>query len=151
MEHVEFTYTAGMDREEAEARLREAETGVLALADGDEAYAIPLAHYYDGGDSVVFRLGVTGDSEKAAFIESTTRACYVVYGYTSPDDSWSVLVRGTVRPVTPGDERFDVAEVNRAFPELRIFDEDVSEMEVRLFELEIDSITGRETVETKDR
>jgi len=147
MEHVEFTYTAGMDREAAEECLRETETGVLGLADGDEAYAIPLAHHYQGGDSIVFRLGVDDDSEKVAFLESTERACYVVYGYESPERSWSVLVRGTIRPVSPGDERFDVAEINRQFPDLRIFDEDVAELDVRLFELRADTITGRKTVE----
>ena len=146
MEHVEYTYTAGMDQEAVEERLRETETGVLSLADGDEAYAIPLAHHYEGGDSIVFRLGVDAGSEKLAFIESTDRACYVVYGYDDPEHSWSVLVRGTIRPITSGDERFDVAEVNRQFPDVRVFDEDVEDLEIRLFELHVDAITGRETL-----
>lgn len=147
MEHVEYVHTAGMDREEAEAHLREAETGVLSLADGDEAYGIPLAHHYEGGDSVVFRLGVDADSEKVAFLESTERACYVVYGYESPRRSWSVLLRGSVHALSPDDERFDVAEINRQYPVLRIFDEDVADLEVRLFELQADAVTGRKTVE----
>jgi nitroimidazol reductase NimA-like FMN-containing flavoprotein (pyridoxamine 5'-phosphate oxidase superfamily) len=147
MEHVEFTHTVGMDREAAEERLRETETGVLSLADGDEAYAVPLAHHYEGGDSVFFRLGVQEGSEKVAFLESTDRACYVVYGYESAEDSWSVMVRGTVHPVSSGDERFDVAEVNRQYPAIQIFDEDVEDLEIRLFELRADAVTGRVTVE----
>ena len=147
MEHVEYVHTAGMDRDAVEARLRETETGVLSLADGDEAYGLPMAHYYEGGDSIVFRLGVDDDSEKVAFLESTERACYVVYSYESPERSWSVLARGEIHPLSAGDERFDVAEINRQFPDLRIFDEDVAELDVRLFELRADTITGRKTVE----
>jgi len=147
MEHVEYVHTAGMDRDAVETRLRETDTGVLSLADGDEAYGLPMAHYYESGDSIVFRLGVDADSEKVAFLESTDRACYVVYGYDSPERSWSVLVRGSIHPLSPGDEQFDVAEVNRQFPDIRIFDEDVEDLDVRLFELRADSITGRETVE----
>ena len=148
MEHVEFTHTTGMDRAEAESRLMEAETGVLSLADGDEAYAIPLAHHYEGGDSVVFRLGVDAESEKAGYLDSTAHATYVVYHYEDPEDSWSVLVRGPIRAISEGDERFDVAEINRQYPDIRIFDEDVAELEVRLYELRIESLTGRKTLES---
>ena len=147
MEHVEFTYTTGMGREEAEERLREAETGVLSLAGDGEAYGLPLAHHYEGGDAVVFRLGVDETSEKVAFVESTERASYVVYGYDSPEHSWSVIVQGPIHPVSPSDERFDVAEINRQYPDIRIFDEDVAEIEIQLYELRIESITGRKTVE----
>lgn len=148
MEHVEYIYTAGMDRETAEQRLRETETGVLSFADGDDAYAIPLAHHYEGGDSVFFRLGVDEDSEKVDYIEATDRACYVVYGFDAHDDSWSVLVRGEISPVSTGDERFDVAEINQQYPEIRVFDEDVAELEIRLYELRVETITGRMTVES---
>ena len=147
MEHVEFTYTAGMDREAVEERLRETETGVLSLADGDEAYAIPLAHHYEGGDSIVFRLGVGVDSEKVAFLESTERACYVVYGYGPEGGGWSVLARGEIHPLSAGDERFDVAEINRQFPVVPVFDEDVADLEVVLFELRVDAMTGRRSIE----
>ena len=147
MEHVEFTYTTGMGREEAERRLREAETGVLSLAAGGDAYGIPLAHHYEGGDSVLFRLGVDDDSEKADYMAATERACYVVYGYESHDRSWSVLVRGPIEQVSAGEEDLDVAEVNRQYPEIRVFDEDVESMEIQLFELDAESITGRSTLE----
>lgn len=44
-EHVGFTYTAGMDEERVKKRLKAAETGVLALADGSDAYAVPLTFF----------------------------------------------------------------------------------------------------------
>lgn len=146
MDHVDFTYTAGMDRDDVEERLRETETGVLSLVDGDEAYGIPLAYYYEGGDSLLFRLGRVEDSEKIAAIESTGRACFVVYDYASPTESWSVLARGELRQVPADDPRYDDAEMNRHFPDLRVFDEAIDEVELMLYELWMDEVTGRETV-----
>jgi nitroimidazol reductase NimA-like FMN-containing flavoprotein (pyridoxamine 5'-phosphate oxidase superfamily) len=37
------------------------ETGVLSLARGEEAYAVPLVHYYDG-QQLYFRLGRADDT-----------------------------------------------------------------------------------------
>jgi nitroimidazol reductase NimA-like FMN-containing flavoprotein (pyridoxamine 5'-phosphate oxidase superfamily) len=146
MEHVEFTYTAGMDEETVKARLEDAETGVLALADGSDAYAVPLAFFYDGGDSILLRLGRFTGSEKMAYVEATGRVCFVVYDYRAPRDSWSVLVTGELHAVPTEDERFDDAEINRRFPDLRVFDEDVAELEIELYELRIETMTGRETL-----
>ena len=146
MEHVDFTYTAGMDEAQVDQRLRDTETGVLSLADDDDAYAIPLAFHYDGGDALLLRLGRFADSEKMAYLESTRRACFVLYGYESPRESWSVLVTGELHPVPPGDDRYEDAAVNRAFPDLRVFDEDVAEIEIELYELRMETVTGRETL-----
>lgn len=146
MDHVEFTHTAGLDRATVEARLRAAETGVLALSEGEDAYGVPLAFFYDGGDALLFRLGRDDDSEKIEAIDATGRACFVVYDYTSPAESWSILVRGTLEVVPGGDPRYDDAEINRHFPHLRVFDEALDDVEVVLYELRMDEVTGRETV-----
>jgi len=147
MDHVEFTHTAGLARETVDQRLRAADTGVLALADGDDAYAVPLAFFYSGGDTILFRVGRVADSEKIAYIESTGRACFVVYDYVSEMESWSVLVRGELSEVPPDDPRYDDAKINRRFPDLRVFDEAIDDIEVVLYELEMASITGRATLE----
>lgn len=146
MDHVEFTYTAGMDRDTVEQRLREAETGVLSLADGDDAYGIPLAHHYDGGDAILLRLGTDADSDKMAFVNATDRASFLVYDYAAPADSWSVLAIGTLHAV-PEADRPDDAELNRWFPAIRVFDEAIDELDIALYELRIERLTGRETVE----
>lgn len=146
MDQTEFTYTAGMDPETVERRLRESATGVLSLADGGDAYAVPLAYHYDGGDTILFRLGSDADSEKLAFLEATDRACFVVYDYTSPTDSWSVLATGRLRLV-PEADRPEAAEINRRFPALRVFDEAIDDVTIELFELRVERLTGRETVE----
>jgi len=148
MEHVEFTYTGGLDREVVQERLASAETGVLALAEDGDAYAIPLAFHYDGEDAILLRLGEFEGSEKMSHIAATERACFVVYDYASPTDSWSVLVTGPLVRVPEDEERFDDAEINRRFPDIRVFDQDIAEVDVVLYELRIESMTGRETVES---
>lgn len=152
MKHVEYAYTAGMDDAELEERLRAAETGVLALADEGDAYAVPLAHYYDG-ESLYFRLGETDGSTKMAFLESTGTACYVLYGAEPTDDprgldSWSVVVTGSLSRVPRSEHgRFDTAEINRRFSPIRIFDEAIEDVEIAVVELDVESVTGRTTVE----
>jgi len=150
MDNIEYAYTLGMDDAAVEERLETAETGVLALSDGDDSYAIPLAHYYDG-ERLYFRLGVTDGSRKQQYLETTDTASYVLYGTADTDDprgidSWSVLVTGHLTELPESEyERFDTAEINRAFSPIRVFDEDVEEMDIVIVELEIESITGRHT------
>lgn len=150
MDHIDYAYTFGMDADALETRLRETETGVLALSRGNESYAFPVAHHYDG-EAFYFRLGVTEGSEKRAFLEATETACYVVYGTEATDDpreidSWSVLVTGQLSEVPASErDRFDTAQINRNFSPIRVFDEAIDEIEITIVELTIDSITGRTT------
>jgi hypothetical protein len=142
MEHIEYVYTVGMPESDVERHLREAETGVLSLADGSRAYAVPVhCHYQAGG--VLFRLSDDDDSEKLAFLDATTEACFVVYGATN-GESWSVVVRGSIGPVEDP-ERYDAAAINERFGPVRIFDEDVGDTAIELFELRAASVTGRKT------
>lgn len=129
-----------MTESDVERHLRTAETGVLSLADGGRAYALPVHCHYDGA-TVAFRLSDDGDSEKLAFLEATTEACFVCYGATN-GESWSVLVRGDVTERT---SEVDPTTVNERFGPTRIFDEDIGSTEVRLYELVPTSVTGRKT------
>lgn len=150
MDHVEYAHTRGMDDEEVEHRLRTAETGVLALADDGDAYAVPLAHYYDG-EALYFRLGETEGSEKETFLRSTGTACYVLYGAESTEDprgldSWSVLITGPVSELPSSEhDRFDTAEINRRFAPIRVFDEAIEDVEITIVRLDVETITGRTT------
>jgi nitroimidazol reductase NimA-like FMN-containing flavoprotein (pyridoxamine 5'-phosphate oxidase superfamily) len=150
MKHVEYAYTSGMDDSEIEERLETAETGVLSLASDDDAYAIPLAHYYED-DSVYFRLGETAGSTKRAFWETTETACYVLYGAEPTDDprgleSWSVIVRGPLTELSASErDRFDTAEINRHFSPIRVFDEAIEDIDITIVELDVETITGRQT------
>ena len=143
LDHVEFVYTTGMDEAEVEGYLADATTGTLALADGDEAYALPMAIHWDG-TRLLLRLGARPESHKLAFLETTTTATVVCYAYEDPADSWSVLVRGPVVELA-GDE-YDDARINELFPPLRIFDEDTAALDPVVYALEPEEITGRRTV-----
>ncbi|WP_440991810.1 pyridoxamine 5'-phosphate oxidase family protein [Haloarchaeobius baliensis] len=150
MEHIEYAYTHGMDDEEIAERLQAEGTGVLSLADDDDAYGIPLAHYYDGED-LYFRLGMTEDSHKRELLDGGGAVSYVVYGADETEDprgidSWSVMVEGSLSRIPESDhDRFDTAEINRRFSPIRVFDEDIEEIEIVIVRLDADSVTGRRT------
>ncbi|WP_126664310.1 pyridoxamine 5'-phosphate oxidase family protein [Haloterrigena salifodinae] len=145
MDRVEYVYTIGMTDEEVEDRLERVDTGVLALAADGDAYAVPVAHHYDAG-SLYVRLSTDGSSTKLSHLEDTETACFTMYDVSGSGDSWSIVVTGPLRKLT-GRERaqFDETTVNESFLELRIFDEDVAAVDLEIYELEIESITGRRT------
>ena len=150
MDHVEYAYTHGMDDAEVDERLHTSQTGVLSLAKGSDAYAVPLAHFYDG-EKLYFRLGNVENSKKQEFLETTEAACYVLYDTEPTEDpkelkSWSVLVTGQLNEVPKSEhDRFDTAAINRDFTPIRVFAEAIEDVEITIVELEIDTITGRST------
>ena len=142
MERIAYVETIGMTEHELEDHLRGVETGVLALADGGDAYAVPVSFRYDEG-RFLLRMTDDGDSEKLAFLRATESATFVAFGQDGTD-SWSVLARGPIAEL--GDEEARaLREDPEAFGAVRVFDEDPSEIDVRLFELEAESLTGRRT------
>jgi nitroimidazol reductase NimA-like FMN-containing flavoprotein (pyridoxamine 5'-phosphate oxidase superfamily) len=142
MDNVEYVYTVGMEEAEVARRLRETGHGVLALADGGDAYAVPLHYHYDG-ERLVIRMSDEPDSEKVARAETTEEATFVVYGVEG-EDSWSVLVRG---PLARLEEDLDDAALNERFAPFRLFDEAVGDVEMATYELRPTSVTGRRTVD----
>jgi nitroimidazol reductase NimA-like FMN-containing flavoprotein (pyridoxamine 5'-phosphate oxidase superfamily) len=142
MEHAEYVYTSGLSESDVDEYLRAGDHGVLGLADGNDAYAVPLSYHYDG-DRFLLRVSEHDDSEKERFIETTETATFVCYE-ASTAESWSVHVRGPLR-----EWRADVDEktLNEWFPPFRLFDEAVESVGFSLYELEMESITGRKTVE----
>ena len=147
MDHVESVYTGGIDADEVDDLLRDRDHGVLSLARDDEAYAVPVNYHYDG-ERVRFRLGADAESTKIAFADRTTTATLVVYDVTASGEAWSVLVRGSIDRLTEA-ERGAVtdAEINEDFPPFHLFDETVESVDIALYELIPDEITGRRTVE----
>lgn len=140
MEHVEYVYTVGMTDAELAERLREGEVGVLSLADGGDAYAVPVDYHYDG-ESLVVRLSDREDSTKMEYVEATETATLVVHERVSDDESWSVLVRGRLQKLPSETDR----EINEQFEPFRLFNEDIEDVEVVVYELEMTKVTGRRT------
>ena len=145
LDHVEYVYTIGMDRAAVEDRLAAAPTGVLALAREGEAYAVPLAIHWDG-ERVLLRLGAHAESDKLAFLEATTTATLVCYGYTDDDHSWSVVVRGPLTVLgAPPEAGLDDATLAESFPPLRVFDESIDDVDPLVVALDPTEVTGRRT------
>ena len=147
MDHVEYVYTAGMDGEEIDRRLRECGHGVLALARGNDAYGIPLNYCYDGNRLFV-RFGESADSEKLDYANETGTATLVVYDASDEPNSWSVIVRGQLRRLDEEERAaFTESDLNEAFPPFRLFDETVECVDIAIFELVPEAVAGRKTIE----
>ena len=143
MEHVEYVYTSGMSESKVDSRLRGGEHGVLGLANGDDAYAVPLSYHYDG-DRLLLRVSEhDGDGEKGRFLETTDTATFVCYE-ASTDESWSVHVRG---PIRRWERTVDEATLNEWFQPFRLFDEAVENVAFALYELRMETVIGRTTVD----
>jgi nitroimidazol reductase NimA-like FMN-containing flavoprotein (pyridoxamine 5'-phosphate oxidase superfamily) len=143
MGHVEYVYTSGMNESDIDAHLRAGEHGVLGLADDNDAYAIPLSYHYDG-DRFLLRVSEHDhDSEKGRFLQTTDTATFVCYE-ASTDESWSIHVRG---PIQKREEDVDEATLNKWFQPFRLFDEAVEGVEFSLYELQMETVIGRKTVE----
>jgi hypothetical protein len=142
MDHISYVETLGMSERELADHLHGVEAGVLALADGGDAYAVPVSFRYDEG-RFLLRLTDDGDSEKVAFVRATDSATFVAFG-ADGTDSWSVLARGPLVEPDDGEVAALLAEPD-SFGPVRVFDEAVSDVEVRVFELLAESVTGRRT------
>jgi nitroimidazol reductase NimA-like FMN-containing flavoprotein (pyridoxamine 5'-phosphate oxidase superfamily) len=139
MRNVSFVYTLGMSEDEVGEYLSRAETGVLSLAKGDEAYGVPVHVFFDGED-VFVRLGEHDDSEKFEFLDATASASLVVYDATD-EESWSVLLRGEL--VREGEA--SVESLNERFGPMRVFGETVQDLDAVLYRLDVERVTGRRT------
>jgi nitroimidazol reductase NimA-like FMN-containing flavoprotein (pyridoxamine 5'-phosphate oxidase superfamily) len=143
MDQINYVYTAGMNQVEVDEKLAAGEHGILALADGSDAYAIPLSYHYDG-ERLLLRVSEHDRSEKQQFLETTDTATFVCYEGTTRE-SWSIHVRGTVREWK---RDVDDATINDWFPPFRLFDEAIEEIEFVLYELEMDVCLGRKTIKS---
>ncbi len=147
MEHVEYVYTEGIDEEEIGRLLKERGHGVLALTRDDDAYAVPLNYLYDGSRLLV-RVSDEPESTKMAYAESTETATFIVYEIDEAGNSWSVMIRGEIRPLSAEEQaRFTATEINEQFPPFRLFNEAVPEVEMLFYELNPYKIIGRKTTD----
>jgi nitroimidazol reductase NimA-like FMN-containing flavoprotein (pyridoxamine 5'-phosphate oxidase superfamily) len=147
MDHIQYRYTAGMTDSEVDRRLEEGRAGVLSLARGDEAYAVPVSYHWDDR-TVFFRLGTEDDdSRKLDFIDATETASFLVYDLEG-EDSWSVLATGPLRAIPdPAAAGYDAATMNDRFAPLRMFDETIPDVELVLYAMDVRELTGRRTVD----
>ncbi|MFC6872249.1 pyridoxamine 5'-phosphate oxidase family protein [Halobellus marinus] len=89
-----------MSDAEIDEFLRDQGTGVLSLADGNNAYAVPISFGYERGRAVFAYWQFGDESEKLAYSEATERACLAVYDIESQFEWRSVLAFGSLRELT---------------------------------------------------
>lgn len=140
MEGIRYVYTFGMQQADIEARLANNENGVLSLANDGAAYALPISYIYEDGQ-LFLRLTHHPNSKKMSYLETTTEACFLLYGYEDDDSSWSVVATGELRDVP----EFDLETFNERFPSVRVFDEPIDDIELDVWVLDVEEITGRVT------
>lgn len=133
-----------LDALEIAAFLEHRQTGVLALARADTAYAVPVSYAYDEtGPALYFRLGYTEDSQKRAYLEAAAQASFVVYGRT--DEGWkSVVAIGPIEEVSETALDTAITEAVRELdiPYFTVHDRSASDLEFHLVRLDIETLSG---------
>ncbi|MHC3436654.1 pyridoxamine 5'-phosphate oxidase family protein [Natrialbaceae archaeon A-gly3] len=134
--------SARMTDEEIAEFLTEQGVGLLALADGGDAYAIPISFGYDGERAVFSYWHFGTETAKEEYTEATRRACLAVYDVHSPVKWRSVLAFGELEEIPPGrwDELGELIDDNAWSP-------DVSPIgnrgpTITGYEMEIEEVSG---------
>lgn len=134
-----------MSPTEVDDLLSRHETGVLTLARADDPYATPISYGYDtDARSFYLRLVSTPESEKRRFLTSSPRTRLVVYEEADPFYA-SVVADGTLEQISS--EELTVAHVERygeaKRPLFEIWAESKRDLDIQLFELDPEELTGR--------
>lgn len=123
-----------MTDDEIDARLRQAGTGVLSLADGAETYAVPESFGYDG-DALYFQFVSEADSRKRSFVETTETATFTLF---TERPARSVIVRGAIHPVPDWDRpaATEAIAANATIPHLNVsLDTPLEDLRMDLYRL----------------
>lgn len=133
--------------EEIDAFLSRCETGVLSLARGDEPYAIPISYGYDADSRRLYlRLVSLPDSEKRAFLTSEPAARLVVYDGDDEGTRYtSVVIEGVLERIDESELSVETIEQfgRTRRPLFEIWAADRSEVNIELYRLDPDTISGR--------
>jgi len=137
---------------ETDALLARHETGVLALARGDEPYAVPISYGYDAERRRFYlRLVSTPESEKRAFLTSSPQTRLVVYEEDG-DTYRSVVASGQLEAVEPEEltvERIEqYGETKR--PLFEIWGQAKPDLDIQLYELDPEELSGRKVQIERD-
>lgn len=128
------------------------ETGVLSLARNDEPYAIPISYGYDPDHRRFYmRLVSTPKSRKREFLSSSPSVRLVVY---EEDDQIyrSVIADGSLEHVTMDEMTTErIVQYGQAKrPLFEIWGESKRDLDINLYELDADSLSGRRIELTGD-
>ena len=132
-----------MSPEAVDQLLTERGWGILSLAAGRDAHAVPLSFGYDGDRCYLYLIQFGPDSEKLEAIERTRTAALSVVHVEDASTWYSVVARGQLYPVDEdGIEAFETAMTDNGwFPNLFPAEDDLRG--VHRYVLEIEERTGR--------
>lgn len=138
-----------MTEEEIDAFLSRHETGVLALANDDTPYSIPISYGYDADERTFFmRLVSTPESEKRQFLASSPNVRLVVYKESDGGSTYrSVVAVGSLEEIEPSEltaahiEQYGAAKR----PLFEIWGESKKDLNIKLYEFEPTELSGRRT------
>lgn len=134
-----------LSRDEVDAFLGRKETGVLALARGDEPYAIPISYGYDDqARRFYLRLVSTPESEKRRFLASSPSARLVVYEQDG-NTYHSVVSVGVLQNIPRSELTVEhiVQYGGAKRPLFEIWGESMDDLDVELYALDPDTLSGR--------
>jgi hypothetical protein len=133
-----------MDGAEIDSLLTERGVGVLSLANDGVPYGIPLSFGYDGGDRLYFLFaGHSEEGRKVRYAEGSATASFLVLDIPSDHEWRSVIVRGPVHRIDPGEwERAREAMAENAYRPDLLTDVDVQD-DPRVWVLEAADRSGR--------
>ena len=144
-ETMSINQEAEMTDAEADEFLSRHETGVLALAQTDEPYAIPISYGYDATARTIYmRLVSTPESEKRQFLASSPQARLVVY---EQDEATyrSVVVVGALEVIPPEEltaERIEQYGTAKR-PLFEIWAESKRDLDIEHYEQTPSTLSGR--------
>jgi nitroimidazol reductase NimA-like FMN-containing flavoprotein (pyridoxamine 5'-phosphate oxidase superfamily) len=96
-----------LSMEAIESFLKKNKVGILSLADGQAAYGIPLAYFYEAG---TIYLTISRKGRKMAFIDKSRRVSFAVFelpegfGAAGKTNWTSVVCDGVLENITAPDE-----------------------------------------------
>lgn len=140
-----FNEQTEMSADETDALLGRHETGVLALARDSDPYAIPISYGFDPDERQFYlRLVSTPESEKRTFLASSPATRLVVYEEAETTYR-SAVVTGTLERIEPDDLTPEtIAQYGEAKrPLFEIWGESKKDLDIELYRLEPDEISGR--------
>lgn len=124
--------------------------GVLAMAESDQPYAIPMSFGYDS-EKLAFPMQWGGgyDGRKNHAIESNPNVCLTIYEQADEDESiWrSIIITGELYEIPKKEEQQAYASIaaNAEFPpDLGVWGIPFENVEFHLFGLDKADCTGRE-------
>ncbi|GGN21902.1 pyridoxamine 5'-phosphate oxidase family protein [Halarchaeum nitratireducens] len=138
--------------DETDAILGRHETGVISLARDDDPYAIPISYGYDPDERTFYlRLVSSPESEKRQFLASAPAARLVVYEEEA-DTYRSVVAQGQLQEIDRDDLSVEhieqYGEAKR--PLFEIWGEEKRDLDINLYRLVAETLSGREIIVERD-